>query len=406
VTRWARAGGRISRFHVFLTVAGLGMGMTGSLTAVYAKALGASDTAAGVAVASISVSLLVVDVLGTRVVPSLDSRLSISLALAIFGVGSLASAAAPTYAWMVAARVFQGAGAALFMTGGLQAAVRMSEPGREGRAVGAFNMAFFLGVASGPLLSAAVSEVRPGLDGLRAAFAVCAFTNLVAAVLCRLGLPSMPTGLRPRLALPPLGLLARPRLGAVLLLGAFGQAVQVGIPFTMIPLLATDRLGLPVPALSAALSVLAVSNIMAMSLAGRASDRVGRLWGLLPALVWGAGVLVLTGRAAGLGPFVICCAAIGVTVGSVVVVPAAMVVDLAADRTAAISGYRISADLGQLAGAAGAGALFGAVGPSGALDVAAAGLFLAGVLVAATGDTSRCPANKVQVPAEGPLRRA
>jgi len=383
----SRAGGGVSRFHFFLTVAGLGMGMTGSLTAVYAKALGASDSAAGFAVASISLSLLVVDVFGTRLVPSLDSRLSISLALAIFGIGSLASAVAPNYESMVAARVFQGLGAALFMTGGLQAAVRLAAPGGAGRAVGAFNMAFFLGVAAGPLVSAGLAEIHPGLDGLRVAFALCAVTNLGAAILCRLGLPAMPTGLGPRLALPRLGVLGRPRLGGALLLGGFGQAVQVGIPFTMLPLLATDRLHLPVPALSAALSVLAATNIAAMWLAGRISDRMGRLWTILPALVWGAGVLLVTGQVGGLIAFAICCAAIGVTVGSVVVVPAAMVVDLAADRTAAVSAYRISADLGQLLGAAGAGAVFGALGGPVALAAAAGGLLLAAGLALTIGDT-------------------
>jgi predicted MFS family arabinose efflux permease len=283
---------------------------------------------------------------------------------------------------MVAARVFQGLGAALFMTGGLQAAVRLAAPGGAGRAVGSFNMAFFLGVAAGPLVSAAVSEIHPGVGGLREAFALCGATNRGAAALCRLGLPDMPTGLRPRLALPPLGLLARPRLGGALLLGGFGQAVQVGIPFTMIPLLATDRLHLSVPALSATLSVLAASNITAMWLAGRVSDRLGRLWTLIPALVWGAGVLWLTGPL----PFVISCAAIGVTVGSALVVPAAMVVDLAADRTFAVSAYRISADLGQLLGAAGAGALFAALG-SPALILAGIGLLLAAGLALAIGDT-------------------
>jgi predicted MFS family arabinose efflux permease len=378
---------KVSRFHVFLTVAGIGMGMTGSLTAVYARAFGASDAAAGFAVASISMSLLLVDLLGTRLVPNLDSRLSITLALSIFGIGSLASGAAPDYAVMVAARVFQGLGAALFLTGGLQAAVRLSPPGQEGRAVGSFNMAFFLGVAAGPVLSGAVSAVSPGLGGLRLAFAVCAATNAAGAALCRLGLPPMPTGLRPRIALPSLRPLMRPRLGGALLLGGFGQAVQVGVPFTMIPLLATGRLHLSVPALSAALSVLALSNITAMSLAGRVSDRRGRLAALLPTLLWGTAVLWLTGEAGSLPVFTLCCAAIGVTVGSVLVVPAAMVVDLAADRTTAVSGYRISADLGQLVGAAGAGALVGALGGPMALGAAAAALLAAAALALAVGET-------------------
>jgi hypothetical protein len=52
-----------------------------------------------------------------------------------------------------------------------------------------------------------------------------------------------------------------------------------------------------------------------------------------------------------------------------------------------VSGYRISADLGQLVGAAGAGALIGAVGAPEALVMAGAGLLLAAGLAVAVGDT-------------------
>jgi MFS family permease len=117
------------------------------------------------------------------------------------------------------------------------------------------------------------------------------------------------------------------------------------------------------------------------------SDRRGRLVALLPTLVWGAAVLWLTGEVGNLPLFVLCCAGIGVTVGSVLVVPAAMVVDLAADRTTAISGYRISADLGQLVGAAGAGALVGVLGGPLALDAAAAALLAAAALALVVGET-------------------
>src|ERR1700730_3510449 len=105
--------------------------MTAPLTALFAKSFGASDLAAGVAVASISVTLIVVDVFGSEYVPRLDARYAIWLSLVIFGTFSLVSAAAPDYWAMVVARVFQGIGGGLMMGGALQLAGR-DVPAREG----------------------------------------------------------------------------------------------------------------------------------------------------------------------------------------------------------------------------------------------------------------------------------
>ena len=53
-------------------------------------------------------------------------------------VCSVVEAAASGYWPMVVGRTFQGFGAALFLGGGLQLAVRRASPGQEGRAIGRF----------------------------------------------------------------------------------------------------------------------------------------------------------------------------------------------------------------------------------------------------------------------------
>jgi MFS family permease len=118
-----------------------------------------------------------------------------------------------------------------------------------------------------------------------------------------------------------------------------------------------------------------------MSLAGRISDWAGRLPALLPSLVWGAAVLWLLARVGSVPLLVAGCAAIGIAVGAVAVVPPTMVVDLAPIQAAGVAGFRICADLGMLAGAAGAGALAGAAGGPAALEIAGIAL-LAGALLA------------------------
>src|SRR4051812_27681307 len=145
----------LRRMYVIAVIAGVGLSMTAPITALYARALGASELMAGVAVSSSAVSLLVVDVFGSRFVPRIDGRSAMWGALSFFGLGSLLSAAVPLYPVMVGARMFQGLGAALFMGAGLRLAVDGADPGAEGQAIGAFNAAWFLGVALGPFLSGA-----------------------------------------------------------------------------------------------------------------------------------------------------------------------------------------------------------------------------------------------------------
>jgi MFS family permease len=141
--------GTRARFHLMVVVAGLGFGLTAPLTALFASDLGASDLVAGIAVSSIAISLLLVDFFGTRFVPRIDARAAMAVSLAVFGAGSVMSAFVPNVELMILARVAQGFGAALFMGGALQLAVRIA-PGGAAGAIGAFNGAWFAGIALGP----------------------------------------------------------------------------------------------------------------------------------------------------------------------------------------------------------------------------------------------------------------
>jgi MFS family permease len=361
------------RFLAVVVIAGVGLGMTAPLTVLYAAGFGASDALAGLAVSSVAVSLLAVDVFGTQLVPRIDGRRVVWLAMTIFGVGSFASAAAPTLGYMVAARMLQGVGAALFMGGALQVVVRFAAPSRAGQAIGAFNAAWFSGVAIGPFLGGTVAAQVTGQDGYRLAFALCGVVCLVVAVWARVALPPIPSDAPPRLSLPRAAR-ARPgfRLRGPLALAAFGQAVRGGLVFTIIPLMGERDLGLDTATVGLALSVLAAVDVVAMRVGGTWADRIGRRPVLVGALVVGAAACALAPLVDGPARFATWCAVVAVAVGVTWVVPTAVVVDVAEVREAALSNYRISADVGQLGGSTGAGALVGAWGSVGALWVVAA----------------------------------
>jgi MFS family permease len=379
--------GTRARFHVMVVVAGVGFGLTAPLTALFAADLGASDLVAGLAVSSISISLLLVDFFGTRFVPRIDARLAMTVSLAVFGIGSIASAFASNVELMILARVGQGFGGALFMGGALQLAVRMAAGGAA-EAIGAFNAAWFAGIALGPPLSTAIIDVgATELDGLRLAFGLCGLINLSGAVLVWVGLPRLPTGRPPAIGLPRLGGLRGWRGAGVLTQATLGQAVRSGIAMTMVPLFGHDQLGLSSLELGLALSALAVTDIAAMGISGRLAHRHGRLGVLATALAWGVVATIALSGTGSLWPFVLAAMAVGVTVGTTWVVPAAMAVDIAADPEAGLSSYRISSDIGMLLGGAAAGAAVSAAGPGGAFWWAAGVLGLGLVLALAVGET-------------------
>ena len=391
------------RFHAVVAVAGIAFGFTAPLTAVLATALGAGGLLAGVAVSSATMSVLVVDVFGTRWTPRLEARGAISLALVIFGAGSLATTFATGYPMMVGARVGQGLGIALFLGVGPQLAVRLADPRTgarraTGRALGSFNAAWFAGIALGPLLGGGVSGLAAGVHGLRLAFGVCGALSWLIAALVWFSFPRTASGRPPRLGLPAIGRLGGRRGYAVLLAGGLGQSVRSGLAMTVLPLFGSMVLGLSTLWLGLALSCLAVTDVLAMSLAPRLSDVYGRLPVLLPACVWGAAGAVVALVSSAPPWFAPLCAALGIAVGTAWVVPAAMAVDVLDDPETALAGYRISADLGLIGGGVASGAAISALGIHGALLASSANLLLIAGVVALVRETRPVRTNIPQNP--------
>jgi MFS transporter, DHA1 family, multidrug resistance protein len=384
----------LGRFHAIVAVAGVAFGFTAPLTAVFASALGAGAILAGAAVSSAALSVFVIDIFGTRWTPRLEARRAVTVALVIFGAGSLATAFAGSYPMMLAARVFQGVGVALFLGVGPQLAIRLGRReavgGRlAGRALGSFNAAWFTGIALGPLLGGWVSGFAAGAAGLRLAFAVCGVLSGLIAVLVWVTFPRTASGRPPKLGLPVLQRIGGGRAYAVLATGGLGQAVRSGIAMTVLPIFGSQVLGLSSLWLGITLSCLAVTDVLAMGLAARLSDARGRLPVLLAACVWGAaataGLLAISTELW----FLLLCTAIGLTVGVAWVVPAAMAVDVIDDAETALASYRISADIGLMTGGLASGVAISGLGVSGALVAGVIHLLLIAVAAVVVRETRK-----------------
>jgi MFS family permease len=396
------------RFLVIIGLCGLGLGMTAPITVLFAASFGASPALAGLTWSSLAVTLLAVDLFGTAFVPRMNGRTVLWFALTTYGVGAVASAAAPNLPLMIGGRLIQGVGAAVFMGGALQVVVRFASPGEAGKAIGAFNAACFAGIAAGPLLSGSLAELGHGQFGYRFAFLVSAVVCGLVALTARFALPSIPSGRSPRLGLPAPPR-ARPgfRMWPPLTLGIFGEALRGGLEFTVIPLFGAQHLHLGTAVIGIGLSVLAVADILTMRYGGMLADRVGRRTVLAAALGIGVVTCAAAPWVSGAAGFVIWCAALGPAVGASWVIPAAMVVDVSTEAEPALASFRIASDVGEAIGSTATGGLVGAFGHVGAALVlsgtfAAVGAWVARLPEAAAGDREAGPAEASAMEAATP----
>jgi MFS family permease len=382
------------RRRVFSVVGatGVAFGMTYPFVVVLAHDLGASSSLAGVVSGGNVLSMMFVDGLGTRAIARLDPRLVLVAALVSFGIGSAAAAAAPNVVVLLCSRLFEGAGIALFMTGGIHLVSRGVVERERGRVIGTFNACWFFGAAAGPLLGGAIAQTANGVNGVRRTFAACAVVSLACALLAYLALPRYSAGgRRAHLSLPPLGLLrGNSRLVRAIVLGGHGEAVRDGFMMVLLPL-AGAAAGLSGLEIGVVLTLMALADVASMHVSGHLADRFGRARPLVIALAVAGGTALAGIGVGAIVGFCVLALALGSMLGAAWVLPPTMVLDLADDAEAAVTGYRLSSDIGWLIGASGSGAAIQIIGTRGAFATMAILLFGGALLTASIGDTRRSP---------------
>ena len=132
--------------------------------------------------------------------------------------------------------------------------------------------------------------------------------------------------------------------------------------FATVPWLGEHVLDLGVGMVALGIALLGLIDIVAMRIGGALTDRHGRRGVLVGALLWGSVSCLAARIVEGPAVFVLWCAACGVVVGVLWVVPPALVLDVVDESEAGIASYRIIADVGQLFGGTIAGLLIGVVG--------------------------------------------
>ena len=253
---------------------------------------------------------------------------------------------------------------------------------------------WLLGAALFLLTGAALAAIGTGDTGLRIAFHVCG----VLAALCAIGVwwvipehgAGFPSMERPRLSLPRLPGILRPRSLMGLGLGATGQGVRSALAITLLPLVAVEDFGLSSVGIGVVLSCMFLLEVVIMSVGGAASDRRGRRPILTASSILGVGA-VMAGVAAlfleSVPLFIGAVIVLGVACGGMMSLPPAMAVDLASSPQVGLASYRISKDFGFTFYTVLIGGAIGAMGSAAALALCAVCFAVVLVLALAVGET-------------------
>jgi len=336
----------------------MGIGIVGPILPHYARLFGVSITMIGLLITVFGVARIVMDIPAGRMTEHLGRRPILISGPIVLGMGSLACGLAGSYWQLLIFRFVQGIGSAMYTTAAMVMLADISTQESRGRMMSFYQGSILLGAGLGPTLGGFVAE----LWGIRAPFFVFAVMAVVAALWAYARLPET----RPPLASKAINgdegeLQKRPRLGPLLrdrdfLLVSF---VTFGIFFTrtgthnqLIPLLGADRLGLSISKIGVALTLIAVTQIVALLLAGAMAGRLERKKLITPGcLLLGLG-LAVAAKSFGYSLFLVSCIVMGFGIGLAGPILSAYVADILPKEEYGIGMglYRAVSDIGFVTG--------------------------------------------------------
>ena len=250
----------------------------------YVDEFGLSKSAAGILTGAYAAGNLVAAIPAGWLAARWGVKPTRMIGLAMLGVTSLVFAFANHIVLLDAARFVQGIGGACMWAAGMAWLVSAAPTDRRGELIGAALSAAIVGVLLGPVLGGAATLLSPE--------AVFSSVALVAAVLAGWAW-SMP-GVEPEESPGMRAMLRAMRRPAVMagfwlftLPALFAGVIEVLVPLRL------DDLGVAGATIGAVFLVSAAVEAVISPLAGRVSDRVGRLGPIRVGLVAAAGVAIL-----------------------------------------------------------------------------------------------------------------
>lgn len=372
---------------LLIAVNQFGFGAVIPVLPLYALSFDVSQVAIGATVAFYGLSRVVLSIPTGQIADRLGRRNCLALGGLVSALGNYWCAVAQSYLELVLARLVAGAGAGIVLTAGLIVLADITTPASRGRAMAIYQGVFLFAVGIGPFPGGFLAE-RYGLEAPFFVYAVAGALATVIAWFCVAETrPPRSSALAPVAPLAPLrdqirALAAHTGFLLVCIVGLTNALARTGALFSIVPVLARDRLLISASETGFGLALGSVVGLVVTYPAGALVDRYGRKSVIVPATLLTAVSMLCFSMAPAYAWFLLACTIWGAASAASGAAPAAYAADAAPPgmNAAAMSSYRMVSDVGYVLGPI----LLGLLGDWGGLDVpfwgAALTLFLAAVL--------------------------
>jgi len=341
---------------VLIAVNQLGFGGIVPVLALYARSFDVPQSAIGVAIAVYGLARFILAMPAGRLADGLGRRPALAIGGLVTAAGNLLCAYAPSFAALVAGRFVAGAGAGLVLIAGQIVLADISTPARRGRTMAVYQGVFLFAVSIGPLPGGLLAEHH----GLRAPFLAYAIMGVLVTATAWVFIPETRSSGSAEVAeagavafLSQVRILtAHPGFMLVSLVSFMNAVARTGGLFNVIPVLAHDRLALNADRIGLGLALASLVGLVVIYPSGVLVDRYGRKTVIVPATIMAGISLVLFLLAPSYAWFLAGCVAWSVASGVGGAAPAAYAADVAPPgmNAAAMSGFRMLADLGYVVG--------------------------------------------------------
>jgi multidrug resistance protein len=372
---------------VLVAVNQLGFGAMIPSLPLYAQSFGVPASAVGMAVAVYGLARFFTAVPSGQLSDRLGRRPTLAIGGIISAIGNLWCAVAGSFPEFIIARFVAGAGAGLIVTTGQIVLADITTPERRGRMLSLYQGTFIFAVGIGPFPGGLLAE-HYGLAAPFWAYGVAALLATAVAWFAvsetrDMGKNSGTQAMGPKLSFIDQTRLLTSKMGFALIsvIVFMGAIVRTGGLFTVIPILAKDRLDLSVAAIGFALMLGSVSGLIAAYPLGWMTDRFGRKAVIVPATVISGSSMLLYCFAPSYAWFIVASIVWGVAISALGTAPAAYAADSAPPgmNAAAMSTFRMIADAGYVAGPLLLGLIVDLFGAVAALAFAAFLVMMSGV---------------------------
>ena len=372
---------------ILIAVNQLGFGAVIPVLPLYAQSFGVPQVAIGATIAVYGLARFLLAVPTGQMADRLGRRNALAIGGALSVLGNLWSAMAGTYLELVLARFVSGAGAGIVLTAGLIVLADITRASTRGRTLSIYQGVFLFAVGIGPLPGGYLAE----RFGLEAPFLVYGVASAIVAAIAWFGVAEtrgMAAAERSVSVLPfrrqLLTLGRNAGFLLVCLISLTGAAARTGALFSIVPVIARDRLGLDPSDIGFGLALGSVIGLAVTYPAGALVDRYGRKAVIVPTTLLTSLSMLCFSFAPAYAWFLLACAIWGGASAASAAAPSAYAADSAPPglNAAAMSSYRTISDVGYVVGPILLGWLGDAQGLDAPLWTAAAALLITTMLFA------------------------